>query len=95
MEMSTRKLIGTNASLIGALLVGLLSHEAGATEELVVYGTAAAATAASVEQQLFQAEVERYIRSFNEQLRLTLEQDLKRQVAPKVELASSVVHTRG
>jgi hypothetical protein len=95
--MSTRKLIGTNASLAGALLVGLLSHQAGATEELVVYGTAAAgaATAVSVEQRLFQAEVEQYIRSFNEQLRLTLEQDLKRQVAPKVELASSVVHTRG
>jgi hypothetical protein len=93
-EMITLKLIGPNTGLTGALLVGLLSQQAAATEELVVYGTATTA-AVSADHRLFQSEVAQYIRSFNEQLRTSLDQDLKRQLAPKLELASSVIQTRG
>ncbi|HLF09749.1 MAG TPA: hypothetical protein VJA26_00925 [Gammaproteobacteria bacterium] len=87
--MTTRKLIPPNTGLAGALVIGLLSQQAGATEEMVVYGAATAAI--SVEQGLLRSEVERYIRSF----KLQLDQEIKRQSAPKVELASSGIATRG
>ena len=92
--MSTHNLTGPTIGFASALLVGLLSQQAGATEELVVYGPAAP-VAVGVEQGLFQADVEQYIRSFKLELQTTLDQDLKRQLAPKIELASTVVATRG
>ena len=87
--MSTQNLTGPTMSFAGALLVGLLSQQAGATEELVVYGSAA--TAVGVDQGMLQADVELYIRSFKLQLQTTLDQQLE----PKIELASSVDVTRG
>ncbi|HLF12380.1 MAG TPA: hypothetical protein VJA26_14320, partial [Gammaproteobacteria bacterium] len=75
--MTTQKLIRPNTGLAGALVVGLLSQQAGATEEMVVYGTATAAI--SVERGLLRSEVEQYIRSF----KLQLDQEIKRQSAPK------------
>jgi hypothetical protein len=90
-KMNTRKLISPS-SLTGALLVGLLSQPALATDEIVVVGKPATAPVVTAEHR---ADVERYLRTFDEQLRQTLREDLKRQAPPKVELASTEAPTRG
>lgn len=89
--MNTRKLISPS-SLTGALLVGLLSQPALATDEIVVVGKPTPAPVVTAEHR---ADVERYLRTFDEQLRQTLREDLKRQTPPKVELASNEAPTRG
>lgn len=86
--MVTRKLFTLAKGLGVGMVVGLLAQQATATEEMVVYGTAAAAEA-RVEPAMFRAEIENSINSFNEQLRAMLERDLKLALAPKVELASA------
>jgi hypothetical protein len=92
--MTTQKLIGP-ATLTGALLVGLFSNQVLAADELIVYGTETP-TVVGEGQRQFRENVDEYIRSFNKQLRATIEADLKRQLAPKVELAASVAApTRG
>jgi hypothetical protein len=92
--MSTQKLIGP-AALVGGLLVASLSGQAQAADELVVYG-APTRVVVGPGQQVYRATVEEYIRSFNRELRATIEADLKRELAPpKVELASITVPTRG
>jgi hypothetical protein len=91
--MNRQKLIGP-AGLAGALLVASLGGLAQAADEVVVYG-AAKPTVVGQGQQVYRAHVEEYIRSFNRELRATIEADLKRQLAPKVQLASVAVATRG
>jgi hypothetical protein len=90
-KMNTRTLISPS-SLTGALLVGLLSQPALATDEIVVVGKPAQPAVVTTEHR---ADVERYLRTFNEELRRTLREDLKRQAPPKVELASNEAPTRG
>jgi len=80
------------APVVAALLVGLLAQQASATEEIVVYGSAA--SAAKLDPAVFRAEIDSYIRTLSSELRTTLDQDLKRMPAPKLELASSRVPTR-
>jgi hypothetical protein len=92
--MFIEKLITPRTALMSGLLVGLLSHQASATEEIVVYGSEAVA-AAAVEQAAFESERQDYLRSLNEQLKATLEQDLKRIAAPTLQIASSGAATRG
>ena len=94
--MSRQMLIGP-AALAGALLVASLSAEANAAEEMVVYGVAAAPVVVGQGQQVFRSNVEEYIRTFNRELRVTIEADLKRQLAqaPKIELASVAAANRG
>jgi hypothetical protein len=92
--MYTRTLITGRTSLISGLLVGLLSLQASATEELVVYGGEIAAAAAA-QQQEFQSEMQEYLRSLNEQLKTTLEKDLNKVALPKVQIAASTTVTRG
>jgi hypothetical protein len=92
--MVTRKLIATGKSLAVGLTVGLLARQATATEELVVYGTPTAVEVAA-QHALFRTEIDGYIRSLNEQLRSTLDQDLKGLLAPKLELASAELRARG
>jgi hypothetical protein len=44
---------------------------------------------------VFRAEIDSYIRTLNNELRITLDQDLKRMPAPKLELASNNAPARG
>lgn len=90
--MNTRKLISPSG-LTGALLVGLLSQPALATDEIVVVGKPA--PVAIVVTTEHRADIERNLRAFDEQLRETLREDLKRQAPPKVEVASNATPTRG
>ena len=90
--MKTRILNSATTALTGALLVGLLSQQAVASEEPVVYRSA---TAALVDQQALRSDLEQSIRAFKQELKATIDQDLKLQRAPKLELASSVTATRG
>jgi hypothetical protein len=90
--MVTRKLL-TPSALAVALSVGLLAERAGATEEIVVYGTVAAGI--EVDGKVFRSEIDSYIRALNLELRSTLDQDLKRTLAPKLELASNELRARG
>jgi hypothetical protein len=79
---------------VAGLFASLLAQQALATEEIVVYGPAAAA-GFRVEQSVFRADIENYIRAVNAELRITLDQDLKRMLAPKLELASTPTRARG
>jgi hypothetical protein len=91
MSTVTQKLL---APVVIGLTAGLLAQQASATEEMVVYGSAAAA-GFRVGQSVFRADIESYIRSVNAELRITLDQDLKRTLAPKLELASTATRARG
>jgi hypothetical protein len=91
MSTVTHKLL---TPVVIGLSAGLLAQQASATEEIVVYGSAAAA-GFRVERSVFQAEIENYIRSLNAELRIALDQDLKRTLTPKLELASAEAATRG
>jgi len=84
----------TPSALVVGLSVGLLAQHAAAAEALVVYKTPAVA-AVRVDAQTFRNEIDDYIRSHNEQLRTTLDQDLRRTLAPKLELASNELRARG
>jgi hypothetical protein len=92
--MFTRKLITPSSSLSAALLVGLFSHQAAASEEVVVYGAEAAAKA-EAQQAQFRSELDEYVRSLNEQIKVNLDQDLKQLTAPKLFLASGETPIRG
>lgn len=82
------------APVVAGLFVGLLAQQASAaTEEIVVY--APAAPAIKVDPAAFRAEIDNYIRTLSIELRTTLDQDLKRMPAPKIELASNTTATRG
>ena len=91
--MLTRKLIIPGSSA-AALLLGLFSHQAAATEEIVVYGAEAVALA-QAREALFRSQLDQYVQSLNEQIEATLHDDLKRVNAPKLELASSEDSIRG
>jgi hypothetical protein len=91
MSKVTHKLL---TPVVIGLTAGLLAQQASATEEMVVYGSAAAA-GFRVEQSVFRAELDNYIRTLNAELRITLDQDLKRTLTPKLELASNTTRTRG
>ena len=81
------------APVVAGLFVGLLAQQASATEEIVVYGSAVSAV--KVDPAVFRAEIENYMRTLTSELRTTLDQDLKRMPAPKLELASSTTPARG
>ena len=90
--MVTRNRLTPSALVVG-LSVGLLAQQATAAEALVVYKAPAVAKV-GVDAQTFRSEIDSYIRVHNEQLRLTLDQDL-RPLAPKIELASNELRARG
>jgi hypothetical protein len=81
------------APLVAGLFVGLLAQQASATEEIVVYGSAISTV--KVDPAVFRAEIDNYIRTLGSELRITLDQDLKRMPAPKLELASNTPPARG
>jgi hypothetical protein len=92
--MTTRKSIGLGALVLAASLGGGSIAIAEAAEEFVVSANAPVKRAA-FEPRTFEADVEQYIRAFNEQLRTTISEDLKRQRPPKIEVASRTTPTRG
>ena len=91
MSTVTHKLL---TPVVIGLAAGLLAQQASATEEMVVYGSAAAA-GFRVERSVFQAEIDNYIRSLNAELRIALDKDLKSTLTPKLELASTAPPARG
>ncbi len=44
--------------------------------------------------ELFRNEIDDYVRELNRQMRTTLNEDLRRELAPKVVLASNELRTR-
>lgn len=90
MSMVTRNRL---APVVAGLFVGLLAQQASATEEIVVYGPASSVV--KIDPAVFRAEIDNYIRTLNSELRTTLDQDLKRMPALKLELASNTTPVRG
>ena len=92
--MLTRKLNNPTASLFVGLVAGLLSQWAAATEVVVVDGTEALARAQADEAR-FQTEMKDAAESLNQNLKATLEKELKQIAAPRVQLAIVAIPTRG
>jgi hypothetical protein len=78
--MVARKLLTVGA--VG-LSVGLLAQHATGAEPLMVQ-KAPLATELTVDTQLFRNDIEGYVRELNRQMRVTLSEELRRQLAPKV-----------
>jgi len=75
------------------LSVGLLAqHATGA--EIPVVQKAPQATVYVVDSQLFRTEIDGYVRDLNRQLRETLSEDLRRELSPKIVLASNELRAR-
>ena len=89
--MVTRKLL--TATAVG-LSVGLLAQHATGAETQLMQKAPLVTELAVVDAQLFRAEIDGYVREHNRQLRMTLGQELRRDLAPKVVLASNELRTR-
>jgi len=88
--MVTRKLLA--ATTVG-LSVGLLAQHATGAEPLMVQ-KAPVATEFVVDTQLFRNDIDSYVRELNRQMRATLNEELRRELAPKVVLAMNELRTR-
>ncbi len=91
--MFTRILTPTAA----ALLLGVFSQSAAATEEMyeiIVYGSDVVARM-EARDALFRSEMNEYIQSVTERIRATLQEGVKIEMVPKLELASSEEPVRG
>ena len=93
LSMVTRKL-STLAALAVGLSVGLLAQYATATEANPTFRSPVLVDV-TVDEKLFRTEIEKYVRSLNEEIRSTLGQELRRTLTPKIELASNELHARG
>jgi hypothetical protein len=87
--MVTRKLL--TATAVG-LSVGLLAQHATGAETTAPKAPVVAESV--VDAELFRTEINGYVRELNRQMRLTLNEDLRRELAPKVVLASNELRTR-
>jgi len=76
------------------LSVGLLAQLATGAEPLVAQKAPPAATELVVDSQLFRNEIDGYVRELNRQMRATLNEELRRALAPKVVMASNELRTR-
>ena len=88
--MVARRLL--TASAVG-LSVGLLAQHATGAENPVVQKAPLVADNV-VDAQLFRNEIDGHIRELNRQLRTTLNQDLRRELTPKVVVATNELRTR-
>jgi hypothetical protein len=88
--MVTRKLLTVSA--VG-LSVGLLAQHATGAETPVVQ-KAPVAEVLIVDTQLFRNDIEGYVRELNRQMLESLNAELRRELAPKVVLASNELRTR-
>jgi hypothetical protein len=86
--MVARKLL--TAIAVG-LSVGLLAQTAASAEQERVQKAPAVEL---VDAQLFRSEIEGYVRELNRQMRVRLNEDLRRELAPKVVLAVNELRTR-
>jgi hypothetical protein len=86
--MVARKLL--TATAVG-LVVGLLAQHATGAETPVVRKAPVAAE--FVDARLFRSEIEGYVRELNRQMRTTLNEELRRELAFKV-VASNELRTR-
>jgi Trm5-related predicted tRNA methylase len=75
------------------LSVGPLAQLATGAEALVVH-KAPAVTEFVVDTQTFRNEIDGYVRELNRQLRTSLNEDLRRELAPKIVLSSNPLRTR-
>ena len=91
--MVTRTLSMPAALAVG-LSVGLLAQNATATEANPTFRSPVLVDV-TVDEQLFRTDIEKYVRSLNEEIRSTLGQELRRSLAPKIELASNEHRARG
>jgi len=91
--MVARKLF-TPSTLAVGLSVGLLAQHATAAEAVVVLTTPVIAEV-TVDGQMFRSEIDSYLRALNQEMRTTLGEDLRRSLAPKIELASNELRARG
>ncbi len=73
------------------LSVGLLAQHAAGAETPIVRKAPVAAEFA-VDAQLFRSEIERHVRELNEQMRTTLNEELRRELASKI-VASNELRT--
>ena len=89
-SMVARKLLTVSA--VGLSVSLLAQHAAGAEPRAVQ--KAPAAMELVVDSQLFRNEIEGYVRELNRQMRATLNEDLRRELAPKVVLAVNELRTR-
>ena len=87
--MVARKLL--TASAVGLSLSLLAQHAAGAEPQMVQ--KAPLATELTVDTQLFRNDIEGYVRELNRQMRVTLNEELRRELAPKT-VASNELRTR-
>ncbi len=87
--MVTRKLL--TATAVG-LSVGLLAQHATGAETPIVQKAPVAAEL-TVDAELFRSEIAEYVRELNRQMRTTLNEELRRELAPRV-VASNELRTR-
>jgi len=90
--MVTRRL--PTATAVVALSVGLLAQNATGAEGLVLQ-KAPLATEFKVDAQTFRSEIDAYVRELSEQMREALNQDLRRELTPKLVLANDELRARG
>ena len=87
--MVTRKLLTAMSAGVAA---GLLAQQATGAEAPEV--RKAPAQTHVVDAAVFRAEVDAYVRELNERLRTTLSEDLRRELAPKIVLATEESRTQ-
>lgn len=88
--MVTRKRL---TALTVGLFVGLLAqHATGAEPERVQ--KAPSPPELVVDAELFRNDIDGYVRELNRQMREALNEELRRELAPKVELALNELRTR-
>lgn len=85
--MFTRML--TPSATLAALLLGTVSHNAAAMDEIVVNGAEVLALL-DVREQVFRSEMEENKRSVDEWIKATLQNGVKPTDIPKVNVASAV-----
>jgi hypothetical protein len=82
------------AAMAVGLSVSLLAQHATGAETQVVRKAPLAAELVVVDSRLFRDEIDGYVREHNRQLRTTLNQDLRRELNPKIVLASNELRGR-
>jgi hypothetical protein len=89
--MVARRLL--TATAVG-LSVSLLAQHATGAEAQVVQKAPLVAELVVVDSQLFRNEIDDYVRELNRQMRTTLNEDLRRELNPKIVLASNELRSR-
>jgi hypothetical protein len=89
--MVARRLL--TATAVG-VSVGLLAQHAAGSEVQTVQKAPLVAEIVVVDSQLFREDIDGYVRELNRQLRTTLNQDLRRSLAPKVIVASNELRVK-